>query len=98
MLKEWYAKNPSSALNGKRWNYRDNLDKLNNLQNMHHEGKINLYETLEAYTEVWKHIARKIDGLFISAHPIPGTRKRNDLPPVYIQWKDDIRRRLDGNT
>jgi len=70
--------------NGKRYDYREDPS-LNELQQAHIRGEINLYEGIEAYSEKWHH---KGDVY----HPIKGTRKRNDLPPIYIQWKDQFRR------
>ena len=46
----------------------------------------NIYEPVEAYSISWYHKGDKY-------YPIPDTAKRNDLPPVYIQWKDDYRKR-----
>ena len=30
---------------------------------------------------------------FIEAHPVSGTRKRNDLPPIAAQWQQEFRKR-----
>ena len=53
----------------------------------------NIYDPIEAYVEEWEHESTK-DGVFINAYPKPGTRRRSDLPPLYIQWKQDWSRRL----
>jgi len=62
-----------------------------------------VYEPIEAYSERWKaHSSDKIwfcwwsgQGypMYNGASPIPGTRKRNDLPPLFLQWKDDAKKR-----
>ena len=70
--------------NGKRYDYREDPS-LNELQKAHIRGEINLYEGVEAYTETWYHNGDNY-------HPIEGTKKRYDLPPIYIQWKDAFRR------
>ena len=70
--------------NGKTYNYREDPS-LNELQKAHIRGEINLYEGVEAYEEQLYH---KGDVYY----PIPGTKRRNDLPPIYIQWKDHYRR------
>ena len=93
LLKEWYKNNPSKALNGKRWAYKDNLEQLHSLQRDHHEGKINLYDSIEAYSVKWTHVIDRNTKEFVSASPIMETSRREDLPPVYIQWKDDYRSR-----
>lgn len=93
MLQEWYKKNPSKSLNGKRWAYKDNLDDMHSLQRAHHAGNINLYESIEAYSVKWQHVTDRNTKEFIRAFPIDSTSKRDDLPPVYIQWKDDYRSR-----
>ena len=70
------------------------LNGLNNTQRMHIEGKINVYEPIEAYEERWETETTK-DGYwewFKSARPIPGTRRRADLPPLFMQWKDAARK------
>ena len=59
---------------------------LNSLQHKHKEGKINVYAPVEAYSEEWKHVTDK-NGNFVSARPVEGTRKRDNLPPVAEQWK-----------
>tara|TARA_R100000655_G_scaffold60649_3_gene99006 strand:+ start:1268 stop:1582 length:315 start_codon:yes stop_codon:yes gene_type:complete len=96
-LKDWYTNNPSKKLNGKRWNYKDNLDSLHSLQVAHHNGELNLYESVESYEENWVHLENRETRTMIKAHPKAGTRRRNDLPPVYIQWKDEYRKRSLAN-
>jgi len=70
--------------NGKYYCWKDD-DTLNPLQLAHIAGEINLYANTEAYSEEWYHKGS-------TYYPIPGTRKLNDLPPIYIQWKDAYRR------
>tara|TARA_R100000458_G_C8087870_1_gene119845 strand:- start:200 stop:538 length:339 start_codon:yes stop_codon:yes gene_type:complete len=53
----------------------------------------NVYDPIEAYEEEWKHDDKTGTGT-----PIEGTRQRSDLPPLYIQWKDDWKRRLNAKT
>ena len=88
---------------------RGKVDKenLTKIQEMHMNGSINIYLPVEAYSEKWIH--NKMDestgtkrnhrdyGNFISAHPVPGTKHRNDLPPIYMQWKEDYRKRYVSN-
>ena len=65
---------------------------LNRYQNMHNNGEFNVYKPIEAYVEEWVHVSDK-DGNFISAHPKPGTRVRQDLPPLAEQWRRDAEAR-----
>jgi hypothetical protein len=72
---------------------------LNPIQRQHLAGDIDIYKPIEAYSERWKTNTKK-NGYwedYDSAHPIEGTRKRNDLPPVYMQWKEDFMRYKLGN-
>ena len=69
--------------NGKRYDWREDTT-LNSLQQAHIRGELNLYATVESYTERWFH---KGDEWY----PLPNTRIREDLPPLYIQWKDSYR-------
>ena len=87
MLKEFYQANPNKSLNGKRWNYKENLSSLHSLQRAHHEGSLNLYAPIQAHTEEWVHLIDRKTKRFIRAYPKLGTRKRNDLPPVAVQWQ-----------
>jgi hypothetical protein len=75
--------------NGKYYDYRKDPT-LNSLQQAHIRGEINLYENTEAYTEQWYHKGMKY-------YPISGTRVKEDLPPIYIQWKDAYRRNYVNN-
>ena len=85
MLQEFYKNNPNPNLLGKAKDLS-----LTNLQE-----SVNVYEPIEAYTEKWNHREDKKTGKFLGADPVPGTRNRNDLPPLYIQWKEDWKYRLD---
>ena len=76
--------------------------KLNSLQVLHRNNELDLYEPVEAYSERWEHesekpLIGKKHGKFISAHPVPNTKVRNDLPPIYIQWKESHRIRCGKN-
>ena len=65
---------------------------LNELQQAHVAGTINVYEPIEAHSEKWK-TTTKQSGYwedYVSAHPIPNTRKRNDLPPIAVQWRESF--------
>ena len=59
------------------------------------KGSVNIHEPIEAYEESWKHVTDSRNE-FVSAHPIPGTRVRKDLPPLTNQWKADAKRRFGG--
>ena len=63
------------------------MNELNDIQKKHKAGELNVYSPVEAYTEKWEHIADK-QGNFISAMPIPETRKRKDLPSIAQQWRE----------
>ena len=84
MLKEFYENNPNPNLLGKVVD-----PPLTDLQR-----SVNVYEPIEAYTEKWTHKENRKTGEFLGAEPVPGTRKRNDLPPLYIQWKEDWKNRF----
>ena len=83
MLKEFYASHPNKKL----------LGKVKDVELTHLQQTVNVYQPIEAYSEKWDHIEDKETGKFVSANPIPGTRVRNDLPPLYIQWKEDWKTR-----
>lgn len=51
-----------------------------------------VYEPIEAYMQKWKHETDK-SGILTNACPI-GEPHRADLPPLYIQWKQDWKRRF----
>ena len=67
---------------------------LNSVQLAHLNGELNIYEPIEAYEERWFTKYKKVGYWedYESAHPIKGTRRRNDLPPVYLQWKEAAKR------
>ncbi len=62
-------------------------DNINNIQRQHINGELDVYEPIVAYSEKWETKYDK-SGQYVSARPIPGTRRRNDLPPIYMQWKE----------
>ena len=66
--------------------------KLNNIQLKHKAGELNVYSPVEAYIEEREHKVDKY-GNFISASPIPGTRKRKNLPSIAQQWREDYQKR-----
>jgi len=72
--------------NKRRYDYRTD-DNLNSLQKAHIKGEINLYEPVEAYKQEWYHKGKEY-------HPV-GSPVQEDLSPIYIQWKDDYRKRND---
>ena len=51
-----------------------------------------VYEPIEAYMQKWKHETDK-NGTMTNAYPV-GEPQRADLPPLYIQWKQDWKRRF----
>ena len=64
--------------------------KLNKLQEQHLNGELDIYQPIEAYSEQWKTITKK-QGYwedYVSAAPVPNTRKRSDLPSINQQWRD----------
>ncbi len=67
------------------------LREMTNLQTLHNKGELDVYQPIEAYSQQWKTVFDK-QGNYVSAHPV-GEPKRNDLPPVYMQWKQDYSRR-----
>ena len=83
MLKEFYANNPNPNLLGRVVD-----PPLTELQR-----SVNVYEPIEAYTEKWNHVEDTKTRTYITADLIPNTRRRNDLPPLYIQWKEDWKTR-----
>lgn len=63
----------------------------NNLQQQHIDGELDVYAPVEAYAERWTHKSKKTTwgwDEFISAEPMPKTRKRADLPSIATQWKN----------
>ena len=73
--------------NGLHYNCKED-PVLNVHQREHLEGTFNVYAPIEAYIEKWEHVADK-RGQFITAHPIPGTRERKNLPSISQQWRSD---------
>ena len=56
---------------------------LNNIQQAHIRGELDVYEPIIAYSLEYNR-----DGIVIS-------RRRNDLPPIYMQWKQAYAHRKD---
>lgn len=65
------------------------LHELNALQKRHLRGTIDVYALINTFTQAWHHDRKKPMHWF----PIEGTEKPATLPPIYIQWKDDYRKR-----
>ena len=64
----------------------------NHIQVLHQSGELNVYEPVEAYSEKWITKTKK-QGYwedYVSAQPVPGTRKRSDLPPIATQWRESF--------
>jgi hypothetical protein len=51
--------------------------------------KFDVYEPIKAWSEQWHH-DKKGD----NHYPIEGTKVRNDLPPLYLQWREDYKERF----
>lgn len=89
-LKQWLKDHPSEAAKNSAPCHYYGIDSsnstLNATQMAHLRGEMDIYGPVEAYTQKWFH---KKDVYY----PLKDTKKRNDLPPVYIQWKDDFRKR-----
>ena len=93
-LSKWLEEHPAQeftykgntyAISGQRYDYREDPT-LNELQQAHINGDIDLYKPIEAHKEQWYHDRK-------TYYPIEGTKRRDDLPPVYLQWKEDHKRR-----
>ncbi len=74
-------KGKTIVINGLHYDCRVD-DNLNELQKAHIRGDIDLYRPIECYEEQWNHETQTQ-----TWSPIQGTKKRNDLPPIYMQWK-----------
>lgn len=64
----------------------------NKYQEEHVNGDRNVYHTIEAYAEEWVHEVDK-DGMFTNAYPKKNTKRRQDLPSLADQWREDWRKR-----
>ena len=85
-------KGKTIVINGLHYDCRVD-DNLNELQKAHIRGDINLYRPIECYEEQWYHgLDHNKDTTY---YPIEGTKVREDLPPIYIQWKDAYRKAND---
>ena len=65
---------------------------LNQVQQDHIDGKLNIYEPIKTYQEKWVTKFKRVGfwEYYDHAYPVAGTRRRADLPPVYSQWKEDF--------
>jgi len=103
---EWYTnwrEHPADTIHDKRWdkkskswipqrNHGSKINKeISNYPLTELQESCNVYEPMEAYEEEWNHDKDTGTGT-----PVEGTRRRSDLPPLYIQWKDDWKRRLNA--
>ena len=81
-------KGKTIEVTGKRFSFKDQPESdIPALQLMHLNGELNLYKPIEAYRQKWFH-----NNKTETYYPI-GERVRDDLPPVYLQWKEDFKRR-----
>jgi hypothetical protein len=58
------------------------------------QANMDVYTPIEAYSEKWKTVTKQ-NGYwedYVSSHPIPNTRKRNDLPSLASQWRDSYQK------
>ena len=89
-LKQWCEDHPSKEVQeGIRYGRLHDPTFYSKSQVDHIMEKINLYEPIEAYREKWYHNNKT--GKY---YPIPNTKQRDDLPPIYLQWKEDYKRRF----
>ena len=97
-LKKWAKENPAKTFTYKGKTHTVGskfkaIISLNDSQTEHVHGLLNVYEPIKAYSQQYKHYTDpKEPGKFLKATPI-GEPRRNDLPPIYLQWKEDFRRR-----
>lgn len=84
-LAQWLKDHPSSMA-GKRMSNIERDTTLNNIQADHLGGELDVYAPVEAYKQQWFHKKDKY-------YPV-GEKVREDLPPIYIQWKDNYRKRF----
>ncbi len=100
--KNWDSKGPAAKTitdlgwdkNKKAWVPQRNhgkpiLGKPKNSSLTELQESYNVYDPIEAYVEKWDHNEKTGEGT-----PVPGTRRREDLPPLYQQWKTDWSRRI----
>ena len=99
----WYTnwrEHPAKAIVDQRWDkkkkawvpQRNHGTKINPEKVVYYltelQESCNVYEPIEAYTEDWNHDEKTGVGT-----PVPGTRRQEDLPPLYQQWKTDWSKR-----
>tara|TARA_R100000742_G_C4279664_1_gene105119 strand:- start:3831 stop:4115 length:285 start_codon:yes stop_codon:yes gene_type:complete len=90
MVKEFIHKGKTIKVNPNVRNCYEDPSGLNTIQRLHLKGELDVYAPIVAYDERWSTKMKK-NGYwedFESASPIPNTKRRNDLPPIYLQWKD----------
>ena len=103
----WYTNwrtHPAETINDKRWDkkakkwvpQRNHGTEINHVLKQYDLTELqksgNIYEPMEAYSEEWVHHTDD-KGNYIKAELIEDTRVRNDLPPLYQQWKTDWKNR-----
>jgi hypothetical protein len=96
-LKEWCEDNrlkegdtfkyngETHTINGLNYDYHNDAT-LNETQVKHMADELNLYDSVETCKEKWFHKGNIY-------YPIEETRVPDQLPPIYIQWKDEYRKR-----
>lgn len=94
-MKFFVHKGKKIAINPKVKTREEIESTLNNLQLAHLRGELDVYEPIKAYSEKWTTKFKQTGYWedFESASPVPGSRVRSDLPPLYMQWKDAARAR-----
>ena len=94
MVKEFMHKGKTIKVNPNIMDEARINASLNATQLAHRRGLIDVYEPIEAYEERWVTKYKKIGYWedYESSHPVEGTQRRNDLPPIYLQWKEAARR------
>ena len=68
---------------------------MNKHQLEHIAGECNVYKPIEAHKEEWVHIEDK-EGNFAKAYPKPETRRRQDLPSLSEQWRQEWKKRCEA--
>jgi hypothetical protein len=84
-------KGVSHMATGKSYDWKKDLKNLNQTQLDHVKGIINIYEPIEAYKMKWFHKGKVY-------YPLTNSLVKENLPPVYIQWKDAYRKKKHGRS
>lgn len=87
MIKEFVYKGKTIKVNPNIMDEAKINASLNTTQLAHRRGLLDVYEPIVAYSTKWETKYDK-NGQYLSAAPVENSSKRNDLPPVYMQWKD----------